>query len=253
MLAAELVLRTRADAYRRLEDTACCASKVLTAPGLHVVACMSWVAQTLFTALRLHSARMPRAGAAEARADEDAAGLAALSCAPSGGVLSVAASALLDADFGRICTRPGTSCARPSCERRSAPRAAGEAAALPADGVAASRGGWVDPGRALSSDGTCVAAQAAAAAEAAWAATGGGAVAGRLTRGERLHAAARMAYLEHIREGAGAPAEASQMSEHAVACPVCVQPHAWRSSGVDGSRGCRIPHAEPLQRACSQS
>lgn len=88
------------------------------------------------------------------------------------------------------------------------PRAADEAAALPADGVAALRGGWVDPGPALALDGTSVAAEAAAAAEAAWAAAGGGAAAGRLARGERLHAAARMAYLERVREGAGALAEA---------------------------------------------
>lgn len=60
-----------------------------------------------------------------------------------------------------------------------------------------------DPVVSPGAGGAWAAAAAAAQCEAAWACAGGGGAAGGLARAERLHAAARMAWLERVREDAG--------------------------------------------------
>ncbi len=143
------------------------------------------------------------AGAAEARADQEAIGEVS-TLAGSMPLSADAAALLLEPVLARL---PGLDSAEPATSYPNpAPEdAPGGAAAAAAEEVRpAAGGGCAGPNPDPGSKGAWAAPAAAAHCEAAWAAAGGGAAAGRLARAERLHAAARMAWLERLREDSGA-------------------------------------------------
>ena len=124
---------------------------------------------------------------------------------------SDAAAVLLDAALAALppCARASLACPRthPSPAGAAAHAAHAPAAADPVQAMAGSAhadpSSSADPPPSPDAGGAWAAAAAAARCEAAWACVGGGGAAGRLARAERLHAAARMAWLERVREDAG--------------------------------------------------
>ena len=150
-----------------------------------------------------------RAGGAEARAAEDPNGTGVLACslAPSADAVAVLLDATLAALSLCTCASPARPPTHPSPADAAAPAAHAPAAAYPGQALAcgahADPGSGADPVPSPGAGGAWAAAAAAARCEAVWACAGGGGTANRLARAERLHAAARMAWLERVREDAG--------------------------------------------------
>ena len=141
-----------------------------------------------------------------------------------------AAAALLHAALARLslCACAGLACPRPypSLAGAAARAAHATAAVYPVHAMACAAhvdpSFGTDPFPSPGAGGAwATAAGAAARCEAAWACAGGGGGVGRLARAERLHAAARMAWLERVREEAG---------ELSVRSRVCVA--SWCIQGI---------------------
>ena len=150
-----------------------------------------------------------RAGAAEARAAEHPNGTGVLACslAPSADAVAVLLDAALAALSLCTCASPARPRTHPSPADAAAPAVHAPAVADPGQALAcgahADPGSGAEPVSSPGAGGAWAAAAAAARCEAAWACAGGGGAASRLARAERLHAAARMAWLERVREDAG--------------------------------------------------